>query len=277
MSDPVPTTDDDTTPPEDDNVTTPTVERPRSHESVIGPDPDLIDRLEKITGAPLGYGQKDHDEHPIPASDRLDERRGEINEQAWLNSLTACDVMDLAGWRLDALLPDHHPKRMGDFARSLSGSPAVRNLVLAGTVGPGKTSAAIAVGWEALALGRSVRFIEHSKYLQWLRPDQTPPKPYDTVTDAQLRARMRASDVLILDDLGANQDPTVAVTPFVKEETLTLIGDRIDTPGKVTIVTTNRRSSELEVMFGEQFVSRLSKRGYALTFTGPDRRGRLSW
>lgn len=225
-----------------------------------------------------GQSTKPPTDHPIPADDPA-ERLLAVNREAWISSLQAADVSDLVGHRLEGLAKDQHANALRDFVTSIaSGNPVKRNLILAGVVGPGKTSAAIATGWAALAAGRSVRFVEHSKYLLWLRPDQMPSTgPYRDLTPHRLRARMRASDVLIVDDLGASLDPRVPVTQFVKDETLTLIGDRIDTPGRVTIITTNHTAAHLEAMFGEQFMSRLAKSGAVLKFTGKDRRGRLSW
>lgn len=293
MSDPVPTTDDDTTPPEDfdamqaasitpadvgetpTSADTPAVTGHRSAEDIFTARPNVVAKIEAITG--VAFGSEPDDSHEVPESDDPAEYRRQVNETAWMNSIIAADLTDLATWRVTDLQDDHFPVMLREFARSLAGEPKVRNLVLAGNTGPGKTSCAMAVGWEALAAGKSVRIVEHAKYLMWLRPNVTPPAPYQNLTHSQLQDRMRAPDVLILDDLGASLDPEKAVTEHVKDATLTLIGDRIDTPGKVTIVTTNRRSEELEVMFGEQFLSRLSKRGHVLKFVGHDRRGRLSW
>lgn len=298
MSDPVTTNDDDTTPPEDDEAmqaapiidpadlgetptpkpSPPTVERPASHEEVVAAKPELLARLEKIIGAPIGSDPDDS--HPVPASDDLAEWRRDNNEKAWRASLEVADVTDLAGWRLDALAADQHPGMLRKYVDSMGSDDRVRNLILAGTTGPGKTSSAIAAGWAALERGLSVRFVEHAKYLRWLRPDGLPTSgPYANITADQVRRRMRDVDLLILDDLGASLtlNPKEPVTQFVKEETLTLIGDRIDTPGKFTIITVNYRSDTLTAMFGEQFVSRLSKNGHAVRFEGDDRRKRLSW
>lgn len=215
---------------------------------------------------------------PVPDDD-LDVRRTEVARTAWTDSLTAGEVTDLAGWRLEDLHPDQNGPALAKFVAALGPTASVRSLVFAGKVGPGKTSAAIAAGWAAIDRGLGVRFVEHSKYLLWLRPESSPGDgPYRGVTGNQLRARMRSCDLLIVDDLGASLDPRQPVSQHVKDETLTLIGDRIDTPGRATIVTTNLRSEHLAAMFGDQFLSRLSKRGHVLAFNGPDRRGkRLSF
>lgn len=217
-------------------------------------------------------------DHPIPADDP-EVRRRAINLDAWIASVEAANETDLLWHRLETLDRDQHGDTLARFARSVAGGqPPKRNLILAGVVGPGKTSSAIATGWACLDAGLSVRFVEHSKYMLWLRPDSMPAEgPYRDVTAKQLRARMRRCDVLIVDDLGANMDPRQPVTQHAKEETLTLIGDRIDTPGRITIITTNHTSEHLTAMFGQQFMSRLAKNGVAIKFTGQDRRGKLSW
>lgn len=299
MSDPVTTNDDDTTAPEDDmlatsidpadlgetpepRTSTPTVERPLTHEQIVAAKPELIARVEKIIGAPLGSDPVDPDEYPVPASDLLADRRAENYRKAWESSLQASDVTDLQDWRLDALAADQFPQQMTNYANDVgTDNPRVRTLILGGNTGPGKTSSAIAAGWRALERGMSVRFVEHAKYLKWLRPNGIPDRdhPYAGLTADAIERRMRDVDLLILDDLAASLtlNPAEPVTQFVKEQTLTLIGDRIDTPGKFTIVTVNYNSDTLTDMFGEQFVSRLSKRGHVLRFEGPDRRKRLSW
>lgn len=218
------------------------------------------------------------DDHPIPPDDPA-ERLAQINRTAWEASVEAAELTDLLDWRLDGLAPDQHGTVLGAFVQSLAkGTPPKRNVILAGTTGPGKTSAAIAAGWAAIDAGLTVRMVDHYKYHQWLRPDGTPDSgPYRGISGHQLRARMRKVDLLIVDDLGRTLDPRAPVSQHVLAETLSLIGDRADSRGKATIVTTNFTSPILETMFGEQFMSRLSKNGHVVKFVGPDRRGRLSW
>lgn len=211
---------------------------------------------------------------PEPKDDPDPQGRVEIFRATWLTSLTLGGAGDLADWTLDKLESDQHPAALRAFADAL-GQPdqAVRNLVLGGRVGPGKTSAAIAVGNAAVARGVSARFIKHSTYLKWLRPEGSP----KDLEPWQIRKRFRDCTLLVLDDLAASLTVGEPATEFVRTETLDLIGDRTDTPGHSTIVTTNHRSETLTVMFGEAMMSRLSKNGHVLVFIGPDRRGRLSW
>jgi len=217
-------------------------------------------------------------EHPIPPADPA-VRLAQVKRDAWTASVEAAELTDLLDWRLDRLDHDQHPTVLGAFVRSLAqDAPPKRTLILAGTTGPGKTSAAIATGWAALEAGLTVRMVDHFKYHTWLRPSGAPDEgPYRGISDHQLRARMRKVDLLILDDLGRSLDPRSPASQHVLAETLSLIGDRADTRGKATIVTTNLTSPILETMFGDQFMSRLSKNAHVIKFVGKDRRGRLSW
>lgn len=223
------------------------------------------------------------DGHPVPATDDLADWRRDTYATAWANSLRASDSDDLAHWTLDQLAAEQQPDALRAFAEQCTDKGALRTLVLGGPVGTGKTSAAVAIGNALLEQGRMVRFVRHSTYLKWLRPEGAP----TGVEDWQIRRRFRECDVLVLDDLAASLDGDVKAREFVRTETLDLIGDRADSPGKVTIITTNQKAEVrgddgrlvggLTMIFGEQVMSRLSKNGYALTITGPDRRGRLTW
>lgn len=205
-----------------------------------------------------------------PAS--LEEHRRTVRERAWLNSLNAGHVGDLAAVTLADLADDQHPKPLGQFVSTIGPDAPVMNLILSGRVGAGKSTAAIAAGTTAVAEGHLTRFVKHTDYLRWLRPDSIP----DGLYEWQIRRRYRECALLVLDDLGAGLDVGVAASRHVREETTALIGDRIDA-GRATILTTNIKSPDLGVMIDDRLVSRLSKRGYALTYTGSDRRGRLSW
>lgn len=244
------------------------------------PDGAFKARIAKLAQAFPGPA----DGHPVPESDDLADWRRDTYATAWTNSLRASDSDDLAHWTLDALAPEQDPDgALRVFADQCTEPGGLRTLVLGGPVGTGKTSAAVALGNALLEQGRMVRFVRHSTYLKWLRPEGAP----SDMEDWQIRRRFRECDVLVLDDLAASLDGDVKAREFVRTETLDLIGDRADSPGKVTIITTNQKAAVyndegrliggLTMIFGEQVMSRLSKNGYALTITGQDRRGRLSW
>lgn len=239
--------------------------------------PDPADELEPSEGfkmriATMMQSVPQHDEEADVPADDVAERRRQVYAQAWANSLRDANVAELAGITLADLDGNQHGRILRGFIDQIGPGAAVLNLVLGGRVGSGKTTAAIAAGNQAADRGLMVRFIQHATYLRWLRPDGAP----NNMPDWQIRRRFRDCDVLVLDDFAAGLDLGEPATKFVRDETTSLIGDRIDM-GKATIITTNVQPEDLEVMIDERLVSRLSKRGRALRFTGEDRRGRLSW
>lgn len=180
---------------------------------------------------------------------------------------------------LDDLAPDQHPMVLRRFLAGLEqGQAALRQLLLAGPTSRGKTHAAVALGNAAARLGMTVRFVDHLTYLQWLRPEGSD-KP-----DWKIEKRFREPDVVILNDVGAEFDPTKPASEFRKTNTLRLVDDRLYTPGKVTIYTTNERAAirdddgrlvgGLELMLGDRFLERLGEQGNALRFAGANRRGK---
>lgn len=133
-------------------------------------------------------------------------------------------------------------------------------LLLAGTVGAGKTHAAYAVGNAALAQGLTVEAWTMHDLLSALRPDGDP---------AAL-AFARAADVLILDDLMAAK-----VTPWMQETMTSLMDARLRDERR-TVVTTNATAAALAESWGARTVDRMTYRAQVLVFTGESRRG-TSW
>lgn len=130
------------------------------------------------------------------------------------------------------------------------------HLVLAGSVGTGKTYAAYAVGNQALAKGRWVEAWVVGDLLAALRPGSS---------DLGALGRARSCQVLILDDLPAKASDWEA-------EQLTLILDARLREGLQTVVTTNITSAQITETWGGRFMDRLRYRLTALTFSGPSRR-----
>lgn len=130
-------------------------------------------------------------------------------------------------------------------------------LLLAGTVGSGKTHAAYAVGNAALAQGLTVEAWTMHDLLSALRPDGDP-------SAAQFA---RTADVLILDDLMAAK-----VTPWMQEAMTSLMDARLR-DSRRTIVTTNATSAALAEAWGTRALSRMTYRAQVLVYAGDDRRG----
>lgn len=202
-----------------------------------------------------------------------------INLRAWQTSLQVSAKEDLARWRLADLAPDQHQRELSILSRGLR-RQKVRNLLLVGDTGPGKTTTAIALGWAAVEQGMSARIIDHSKFCRWTQTSESMPgypHPYWDISREQFINRMTTCDFLVLDDLGRGLSTTTDVSEHVLKVTTELIEDRIDTPGKVTVITTNHPSKVLRTMFGDAFVSRLGKAAKSFKFEGPDRREPLDW
>lgn len=253
-------------------------------EHIAGPVEALRARLEALRAS---RGIPDTDPADTAAEEAID--RAAAYERYWRNSLAEADVLDMAEHRLTDLAPDQHDRLLAKFAATFTHpTPQVRTMVFAGGVGSGKTSAAIALGWCALEAGLVARLVDHSMLMRWLRPDNEPKSgPYANRSRSQLRDLFEDADFLVLDDLGAALDSDRPVSQHVKDETLQLINARVNMPGRFTVITTNHPSEVrddagnlmggLSLMFGDQLLSRISKRGHALAFRGHDRRTRLSW
>lgn len=240
----------------------------RDPRPITEPNEPLKAWLRKLAARMPGNGDE-----PVPATDDLADWRRETNQRAWRNSLTAGRVTDLADWTLARLDPTKQfPDALAGFVDDLGEAAAKRNLVLTGNVGTGKTTMAIAAGNYAVESGHMARYVRHSTYLKWLRPEGTP----RDITPWQIESRFRDCQLLVLDDLAGELDTDVMAREFVRDKTLNLIGDRIDS-GLATIITTNQSSEVITTVLGDALISRISKNGTRIKVLGEDRRGRLSW
>jgi DNA replication protein DnaC len=231
-------------------------------------DPDAF--LARIRAAGAIHTYDEHDGEP--GWDKLSEHQAQVRRNAWHRDLEENNTGDLAAWTLDMIDPVRAEAIRG-FIKALGPNARKRNLILAGNVGNGKTAAAIGAGHEAIARGYMARIVSHARYLSMLRPDGLPTGK----TAESIRALYRRhTDVLILDDLGAEVDTDREATEFVRRETNELLGDRLNA-GLSTIVTTNLRSDTLSVMFGDRIMSRLGAEGFVLRFEGEDHRKPVTW
>lgn len=155
----------------------------------------------------------------------------------------------------NALLADLDPEQHASTVRGWldSDSPT---LVLAGTIGSGKTHAAYAVGNAAIARGLHVEAVRVHDLLEALRPDGD----RDVTWSAQHAA------VLVLDDLGAGRS-----SPFAQDELTALLDLRLN-HGLRQVVTTNQTALVLEEALGGRFVDRLRYRATVCAFAGQSRR-----
>lgn len=155
---------------------------------------------------------------------------------------------------LNTLDDEQHPAEIRRWFATASPT-----LLLAGTVGSGKTHAAYAVGHEGIRRGLHVEACTTYDLLHALRPDG----------DLYLAHGARNCDLLVLDDLGVGK-----VTDFAVDEITHLIGARV-AEGKRQVITTNHTADSLREMWGARLVSRLTDGACILVFRGADRR--VAW
>lgn len=204
----------------------------------LGLDPDLVD-------APL------EPQAGLPETD--EDRRERLALQA---------ANKAARWRtrlpamyLDASLVDlDETQHCHDLTRWLDSDR--RGLILAGSVGTGKTHAAYAVANAAVARGLVVEAWTTHDLLSALRPDGDP---------TALRYA-READVLVLDDLAVSK-----VSDWAQEALTSLLDARLR-EGRRLVLTTNAPSTALGEAWGQRALDRMMARAATLVFTGPSRR-----
>ncbi|MFJ9416754.1 hypothetical protein ACIRPT_21530 [Streptomyces sp. NPDC101227] len=191
---------------------------------------------------------------------------------AWSNSMKAADHDDYLKWRFCDLDDNQRPQALSGWldsvveAKRKKARPNVMHFILSGNIGSGKTTAVAALGNEASDRGLLVRFVQHSTYLTWRRPDGGP----DDMSRYQVRKRhVEDPDVLILDELCGEMDGVQ--TEFVRRETTDLVGSRLAS-GRPTVFSTNLRRDGIKAVLGERLLSRIEDRAYLAKVVGPDRR-----
>jgi hypothetical protein len=209
----------------------------------------------------------------VPVSELLRAEQDRIRREALERCLPA-DRAVLTRPGLACLDDNQSPGKLAGWLRD----PMELTLVLAGTTGSGKTTAAYAVAAEAAIHSGAamrdrrdriatrnllVRAWTVPKYLAELRPDGSPHPAW------RIRDMAYTAELLIVDDLGAETD-SVSVE-FVRRELVNMIDHRVDARLR-TIVTTNLRGAHVQERFGPRLFSRLSDRATSVTFKGPDRR-----
>lgn len=184
--------------------------------------------------------------------DRAERLRVQSENRArrWTSRLPAT----FAEASLNALDDEQHPAEIRQWLTTTSPT-----LLLAGTVGSGKTHTAYAVGHEGIRRGLHVEATTTYDLLHALRPDG----------DVSLASGARFCDLLVLDDLGVGK-----VTDFAVDEITHLIGARV-AEGKRQVITTNHTAESLREMWGARLVSRLTDGACILVFRGADRR--VAW
>ncbi|MFC8537961.1 ATP-binding protein [Streptomyces sp. NPDC057249] len=221
--------------------------------------------------------------------DSTDAYQREVYRQAWVNSLRVSGHNDYARFTLAKLHEDQFPDHVRTYVdkivevRQLNREqeklpldkrdivrPTVQHLILHGSTGSKKTAAAAAAGAYAVERGLMARFVSHSKYLHWLRPDSAPAG----LTHTQIVERYERCDVLVLDDLCQEMDEYA--TNHVRTLTSNLITAR-SSSGRGTIFTTNLNFDQVEEVLGERLASRIGGRALPLKLIGDDARKPQRW
>lgn len=169
-----------------------------------------------------------------------------------------------ARWR-DALPVMYAEARLTDLdgeqhAETITGwlGSGSSTLLLAGSVGSGKTHAAYAVGNAAVAAGMWVEAWTVADLLEALRPG------------GDGAAGAREADVLILDDVTASR-----VSEFAQESLLSILDARLRNRRR-QVVTTNLPYGPMLEQWGARIMDRLAYRWTVCQFTGESRR-RAAW
>lgn len=231
-------------------------------------------------------GQDDHTED---RPDSTEEYQQDVYRMAWRNSLALSGHADYARYRLNGLDDAQYPQHLKKYADQLAAvrrhnraqrslppeqqtvkRPKVLNMILAGGIGAGKTVAAAALGAYAVEAGLMARFVSHTMYLAWLRPDGAP----SGLTQVQVRERYERCDLLVVDDLCNEMDGYA--TNHVRTHTSDLLTARLNS-GRATVFTTNLTYEQIAEVLGERFASRIGNRATVLKYEGEDRRKPQRW
>ena len=181
---------------------------------------------------------------------------------------------DLLGCRLDTYIPGTKQQREAlkaceNFVETFD--PRIRSqsglFLFSKKHGVGKTHLALAVLAELLRT-RRVR-----SALYWFVPEllESVRKAFDDYDRyGQIIEQVKSADLLILDDLGA-QNPSA----WVKEQ-ITIVANKRWSEGRCTIVTTNEPVDVMELSLGKRAVSRILSKLTGVVLNGKDHRDRTN-
>lgn len=140
--------------------------------------------------------------------------------------------------------------------------PDLRGLVFMGECGTGKTHLAVSILRELICKGYSGLYYNVINLLDDLRASyDAPPGTRWPILD-----RVRDTDILVLDDLGAEK-----TSGWVNDRLYAIINHRYENK-KTLIVTTNRSNIELRDQVGNRISSRLAEMCKTVTVIGRDYR-----
>lgn len=150
-------------------------------------------------------------------------------------------------------------QQVTDYINNFDGTS---NLLLYGSYGTGKSHLSISATKKVIEAGYSSLFLSLPKLLTKIRDTYND----DQMTEDRLLEHIREVDLLVLDDLGAEQ-----VTEWSNSKLFEVMDSR---SGKATIYTTNLGSAELRDHMNERNFSRLMEDTEIVIMNGADYRRR---
>ncbi|MEK4800687.1 ATP-binding protein [Oceanobacillus sp. FSL K6-0118] len=137
-----------------------------------------------------------------------------------------------------------------------------QNLLFTGSYGTGKSHLSVSITKKLMEQGYECLFLSLPKLLTKIK--QTYNK--EGITEAELLQVIQRVDLLVLDDIGAEQR-----TAWSNSKLFEILDDRA---GKSTIYTTNLNSRELKNHVSERNFSRMMERTNVIVMNGSDYRRR---
>lgn len=218
---------------------------------------------------------------PLPdelADEALDDGYAAVRQKAWNTSLRLASHDSYAHWTLNRLdAAEQHRDRLRDYVTALSWAikksvaPPKLNAIAYGNTGSGKTTAIIAAGNYAVQSGLRTRYLKHTQYLEWLRPNRAP-AGYTEQEVVELYTTDK-TQLLILDEVCSGMDNP---SDWARTQSEHLVDAR-RAAGLPTLAATNLTSERIIATVGSRFFSRLAGGAGLFEMLGDDRRCPVSW
>lgn len=151
-------------------------------------------------------------------------------------------------------------KAKQDITDYVEGFDGMKNLLLHGNYGTGKSHLSVSATKALMAKGKQCLFLSLPKLLTKIKETYNG----NGVTEDDLLAAIQRVDLLVLDDIGAEHH-----TEWANTKLFEILDDR---SGKSTIYTTNLNSKELRAQINERNFSRMMENTDIITMNGRDYR-----